>query len=184
MQNGEQRNESAEDSTEEASNAESDIERQLREAQEQARTYLTNWQRTQADFENYKKRAQLERREAMDIANSSLLTRLLSALDDMERTFSRPTSEMRKVAWVEGARLSFQKFKTALATEGVEQIDATGKPFDPHFHQAVMRRPGEEGMVLEEVQKGYVMNGRVLRPSMVVVGQEEVASEINDGSVQ
>lgn len=161
-----------------------DAEERIREAQEQARTYLANWQRAQADLENYKKRAQMERRDAMDVANSSLLSRLLGALDDMERAFSRPTSEMRKVAWAEGARLSFQKLKTALAAEGVEQIEAAGKPFDPRFHQAVMRRPGADGMVLEDVQKGYMMHGRVLRPSMVVVGQQEEATTDNEGSVQ
>lgn len=142
-------------------------------AEEQARTYLANWQRTQADFENYKKRAQQERRESMDIANSALLTRILSALDDLERAFSRPVPEMRKASWAEGAHLSFQKLKTVLESEGVQQIEAVGQSFDPRYHQAIMQRPGQEGMVLEEVQKGYIMNGRVLRPSMVVVGSQE-----------
>ena len=152
----------------------------LRAAEEQARTYLANWQRAQADLENYRKRAQQERREATDYANSALILKLISAFDDLERAFSRPTTEMRKTAWADGAQLSFQKLKGALESEGVQEIEAVGQPFDPHFHQAVMRRPGQEDIVLEEVQKGYVMNGRVLRPSMVVVGTQE----INEGSEQ
>jgi len=161
-----------------------DTERLIREAQEQARTYLANWQRAQADLENYKRRAQIERRDAMDIANSSLLARLLGAMDDMERTFSRPASEMRKAAWAEGARLSFQKLKAALAAEGVEQIEATGKPFDPRFHEAVMRRAGPDGIVLEDIQKGYMMHGRVLRPAMVVVGEQEEPTSEETESVE
>jgi molecular chaperone GrpE len=87
---------------------------------------------------------------------------------------------MRKAAWADGAKLSFQKLKGALESEGVQEIEALGQPFDPRFHQAVMRRPGQEDIVLEEVQKGYIMNGRVLRPTMVVVG----AQEVNEGSEQ
>lgn len=145
----------------------------LSDAEAQARTYKANWQRAQADLENYRKRAQQERREAMDLANSTLLSKLMSAMDDLERTFGRPAAEMRKPSWAEGARLSFQKLKSALESEGLQQIEAVGQPFDPRFHQAIMRRPGRDGIVLEEVQKGYIMNGRVLRPSMVVVGTQQ-----------
>ncbi len=153
---------------------------QLLAAEEQAHNYLVNWQRTQADFENYKKRAQQERRESMDLANSTLVAKLLSALDDLERAFSRPAAEMKTASWATGARLSFQKLKNALDSEGLQQIDAVGQAFDPRFHQAVMQRPGDEGIVLEEIQKGYTMNGRVLRPSMVVVGSHE--EEVNEDS--
>jgi len=180
MQDEQQYETSSENDVEDSSARVAETDDRLRAAEEQARAYLANWQRTQADLENYKKRAQQERREAMDFANSSLLAKLMSALDDLERAFSRPAAEMRKAAWADGARLSFQKLKSALESEGVHQIEAVGQPFDPHFHQAIMRRPGEEGIVLEEVQKGYIMNGRVLRPSMVVVG----AQEENAGSEQ
>jgi molecular chaperone GrpE len=159
-----------------------ELRERLRKAEEQSQNYLTNWQRTQADLENFRKRAAQERREAMDLANSTLLAKLMSALDDLERAFSRPPAEMRRAAWADGARLSFQKLKSALESEGVQQIDAVGQPFDPRFHQAIMRRPGQEGMVLEEAQKGYIMNGRVLRPSMVVVGTQEdmvTSEEVN-----
>ena len=163
---------SAENHSEADTDSMVEVKEQLRTADERAQTYLANWQRAQADLENYKKRAQQERREAMDIANSTLMAKLMGALDDIERAFARPAAEMRKPAWAEGAKLSFQKLKSALESEGVQQIEAMGEPFDPRFHQAVMRRPGQEGIVIEEVQKGYIMNGRVLRPSMVVVGAQ------------
>ncbi len=181
MQHEQDFNEYVEEGSGETTTTASQLEERLRVAEEQARTYLANWQRTQADLENYRKRAQQERREASDVANSVLMSKLLSALDDLERTFARPAAEMRKAAWADGARLSFLKLKTALEGEGVQQIEAVGQPFDPRFHQAVMRRPGAEGVVLEEMQKGYIMNGRVLRPSMVVVGTEE---SINEGFEQ
>ncbi len=153
---------------------------QLDAAEERARTYLANWQRTQADLENYKRRAQHERREAMDLANSVLVAKLMSALDDLDRAFSRPVSERRKAAWAEGAKMSYEKLKTTLASEGLTQIEAVGQPFDPRYHEAIMRRPGDDGIVLEEAQKGYMLNDRVLRPSMVVVGSQEASDYAPD----
>ena len=144
---------------------------QLKEEQEKSRGYLASWQRTQADLENLRRRVQQERAESQNLANSTLVSKLLSAVDDLERAFSRPSSEMRKAAWVEGARMSFGKLKGALESEGLKPIEAAGEPFDPRFHEAVMKKPGADGMVLEEVQKGYVLNGRLLRPSLVVVGE-------------
>jgi molecular chaperone GrpE len=173
IQDEPQRDDFAEDSSQDLSAQLAQADERARTAEELAKTYLANWQRAQADLENFKRRAHQERREALDIANSTLMARLMSALDDLERTFSRPSSEMRKAAWADGARLSFQKLTSALESEGVQHIEAVGQPFDPRYHQAIMRRPGQDGIVLEETQKGYMMNGRVLRPSMVVVGTQE-----------
>ncbi len=154
------------------------LSRELRDEREKAQSYLANWQRTQADLENYRRRVQQERNEALELASGALLRKLLGALDDLERAFARPPSEMRKKEWVEGARLGFNKLKATLEGEGLSPIDALGKPFDPRYHEAIMRRSGDDGMVVEEVQKGYSLNGRVLRPSMVVVGTgEDGASE-------
>jgi len=144
---------------------------QLKAEKERSRGYLASWQRTQADLENYRKRVQQERGESVGLANSSLVTKVLSAMDDLEMAFARPAGEMRKAAWVEGARMSFAKLKSALESEGLKPIEATGEPFDPRIHEAVMKKPGPDGVVLEEVQKGYTFNGRLLRPSLVVVGE-------------
>ena len=148
---------------------------ELRDEREKALSYLANWQRTQADLENYRRRVQQERNEALELASGALFIRLLGAVDDLERAFTRPPSEMRKKGWVEGAQLSFEKLKAVLESEGLRPIDALGKPFDPRYHEAVMRRSGGDGLVVEEVRKGYTLNGRVLRPSMVVVGVAENA---------
>jgi molecular chaperone GrpE len=145
---------------------------ELRAEKEKSKGYLASWQRTQADLENFRRRVQQERGESLDLANSTLVSKLLSAMDDLELAFSRPSGEMRKTAWVEGARISFSKLKGALESEGLRPIEAVGQEFDPRLHEAVMKRPGTDGMVLEEVQKGYVLNGRLLRPSLVVVGEQ------------
>ncbi len=150
-----------------------ELRRQLKAQEEIAQSYLANWQRTQADLENIRKRAQQERAEAINLANSALLRKILGAIDDLERAFSHPTSEMCDPAWVEGARMSFQSLKSALESEGLEPIASVGKEFDPRYHEAVLRRSGEEVVVLEEMQKGYTLNGRVLRPSRVIVGTSE-----------
>jgi len=149
------------------------LSRELRDEREKAQSYLANWQRTQADLENYRRRAQQERNEALELASGTLLGKLLGALDDLDRAFGRPASEMRRKEWVEGTRLGFEKLKTTLQSEGLNPIDALGKPFDPRYHDAIMRRSGDDGIVVEEVRKGYTLNGRVLRPSMVVVGTAE-----------
>lgn len=151
---------------------------QLKAQEEKAQSYLANWQRTQADLENMRKRVQQERAESMNLANSALLRKILGAVDDLERAFSRPTSEMCDPAWAQGARMSFQSLKSALESEGLEPIESVGREFDPRYHEAMLRRSGEEGVVLEEIQKGYTLNGRVLRPSRVIVGtSEEIDAE-------
>jgi len=152
---------------------------QLKAEQERSRGYLASWQRTQADLENYRKRVQQERGESLDLANSTLVSKLLGAMDNLELAFSRPASEMRKAAWVEGARMSFAKLKSALESEGLTPIEAVGQEFDPRLHEAVMKMPGPDGKVLEEVQKGYTLNGRLLRPSLVVVG-EAIETTVDD----
>ncbi len=154
------------------------LREQLRLAEEKARQHLAGWQRTQADFENYRKRVQQERKDALELAQSSLVARLLSAVDDLERAFRRPAEEMGTAEWVEGVRLSVSKLTSALDSEGLSVIDAVGRPFDPRYHDAIMRQPGDEGVVLAVLRNGYTLNGRVLRPAAVVVGESESSESV------
>ncbi|MBN1855524.1 MAG: nucleotide exchange factor GrpE [Dehalococcoidia bacterium] len=162
---------------EEVSDTES-LKNEIAELREKAQSYLANWQRTQADLDNFRRRVEQERQQSRMLADTSLVRKVLAPLDDLERAFSRPASEMRKASWVEGARVGFDKLKAALASEGLEPIEALGQEFNPRLHEAVMKRVGEEGVVVEEVQKGYTLHSRLLRPSMVVVGVAEEAEEI------
>jgi molecular chaperone GrpE len=143
----------------------------LAEEQEKAEKYLTNWQRCQADFDNYKKRSEQEKGEVIEFANSALISKLLPIMDDLERAFASVPAELEESNWTEGIKLIYNKFKATLEAQGLTEIKATGEPFDPRLHEAVMQQEGEEGMVVEETQKGYKFRGKVIRPSLVIVGK-------------
>ena len=150
-------------------NAES-LEQALAEEKEKAAANLAGWQRAQADFINYKKRSEREKADLGRYANSELMLKFLPALDDLERALAVIPPRQAKLSWVEGVRLIERKLKTTLEGEGLCQIKALGEPFDPHFHEAVMQGEGKEGVVVKEIQKGYRLHDRVIRPSKVVVG--------------
>lgn len=143
------------------------------EEKKRSAEYLTNWQRTQADFLNYKKRSEQDKEEISKFANSILILGLLPVLDDLERAFTSIPAKLAKHSWVDGIRLIERKFRAGLETQGLLQIKALGEPFNPKVHEAAMHTAGKEGMVIEELQKGYKLRDRVVRPSVVVVGNGE-----------
>ena len=147
------------------------LKQALAEAQEKAETNLAGWQRAQADFTNYKRRVEREMRESSQFANSALMLKLLPVLDDFERALDAIPEEEAQMNWAEGIQAIERKLRATLEAQGLAQVKALGKPFDPHVHEAVMQAPGEEGMVVEEVQKGYQLHDRVIRPAKVVVGR-------------
>ena len=146
------------------------LQQVIAEEKEKAERYLANWQRSQADFDNYKKRSEQEKREFFEFANSALISNLLTVLDDLERAFASVPAELDESNWTEGIKLIYNKFKTTLETQGLTEIEARGEPFDPRLHEAVMQQEGKEGMVIEEIQKGYKFKEKVIRPSLVTVG--------------
>lgn len=136
-----------------------------------AESYLASWQRAQADFINYKRRMEQERGENAKFAAALLIKNLLPILDDMERALAYTPSHPDELSWVEGVRLIYSKFKGILEAQGLSPIKALGEAFDPTVHEAMAQAEGEEGVVIEEVQKGYKLHDRVLRPSLVIVGR-------------
>ncbi len=139
---------------------------------ERAEQYLANWQRAQADFANYKKRAEQDKIDFAKYANSNLMCSLLPIIDDLERALET-IPESCDPEWAKGLELIYRKFVSELESQGLCKIDAEGEEFDPNIHQAVLHEPGEEGKVIEEMQKGYKLKDRLLRPSMVKVGKGE-----------
>lgn len=135
-----------------------------------AEDYLANWQRSQADFSNYKRRMEQERSDLMRYSGASVLGSLLSVVDDMERALANIPPQMLTMTWVEGIAIIYKKLIGALETHGVTEIETTGKDFDPHLHQAISQVAGPEGVIVTELQKGYQMYDRILRPSLVQVG--------------
>jgi molecular chaperone GrpE len=151
----------------------------LAEEKKKAEEYLANWQRAQADFINYRRRSEQERQEFNSFANASLIRGLLPVLDDLERALNAIPEEFANDDWVEGVRMVERKFKTSLEGQGVKPIKALGETFDPNFHEALKHDKGKEGIVIEELQKGYMLHDKLLRPSRVSVGngEEEIKEE-------
>ncbi|MFC2011254.1 nucleotide exchange factor GrpE [Chloroflexota bacterium] len=149
----------------------------LAEEKEKEENYLANWQRAQADFENYKRRVQQEKAEISQVANSVLMLNLLPILDDLERALNSIPPELVESSWLEGIKLIERKMKSSLEVQGLTPIEAVGEPFDPYLHEAVRQDKGKEEIVIEEVQKGYKFHDKVIRPSRVVVGNGEDEEE-------
>jgi len=147
------------------------LQRALAEEKERAEKYLASWQRCQADFINYKQRAEQEKGEVIEFANSALICNLLPIMDDLERAFASVPAELEESNWTEGIRLIYNKLKTSLEAQGLTEIPTRGEPFDPHLHEAIMQQDGKEGIIIEELQKGYKFKEKVIRPSIVTVGR-------------
>ena len=149
------------------------LKKMLGEMQAKAEASLAGWQRAQADFINYKRRSEQEKKEMSQFSNSLLMLSLLPILDDFERAFVSIPPRMEKLSWLDGIKLIERKLWASLEAQGLSPIKALGEPFDPNLHEAVRQDKGKEGIVIEEVQKGYKLNERVIRPTMVVVGNGE-----------
>ncbi len=149
----------------------------LTEEKERAEQYLANWQRAEADFANHKRRVEQQMAELGKFANRQLLAEILPAIDDLERAFDAIAPQLAENSWVEGFRLIERKLRTTLEAQGLREMETLGKAFDPNFHQAAGHGPGEEGIVVKEFQKGYMLDDRVIRPAMVIVGDGQTAGE-------
>ncbi|HEX2884420.1 MAG TPA: nucleotide exchange factor GrpE [Candidatus Limnocylindria bacterium] len=147
------------------------LERELSAATAQAEEHLSKWQRSAADFANFKRRTEEERTAVNQFSTALLLTKLLNVLDDFDRALESVPPEAHD-AWIEGVKLVERKLRSVLESEGVTPIEAVGQPFDPNVHEAVVHEPTAEhpdNQVIGEVQRGYLLHDRVLRPSLVRV---------------
>jgi molecular chaperone GrpE len=151
----------------------------------QAADYLEGWQRARAEFANYKKRVEVEREQLRRTGTEALLLKLLPVVDDFERAFQALPEESTEPVWVDGFRMILRKLQAILESEDVTPIEAAGQPFDPLWHEAVLQEETEEhpdGYVTEEMQRGYRLGDRVLRPSMVKVASNTNASATESDS--
>ena len=132
--------------------------------------------RTTADFDNFKKRAARERQDAARFANEGLIQKLIPVLDNFEMALSavQANAEGSGQSLQAGVAMIQSQLKSALADAGVEEVDATGQPFDPNLHEAVSQQESAdvaEGYVLQQLRKGYKLRERLLRPATVVVAK-------------
>ncbi|HEY5915223.1 MAG TPA: nucleotide exchange factor GrpE [Verrucomicrobiae bacterium] len=156
---------------------------QLEELKQRAAKADENWDRllrTTADFDNYKKRAAREKQEAVKYANEGLLEKLIPVLDtfDMALAATQDGKPEAAQSLQTGITMVHQQLKAALAGAGLEEVDAAGKPFDPNLHEAVSQKETAEvpdGTVVQQLRKGYRLNGRLLRPASAIVSKHPAA---------
>jgi molecular chaperone GrpE len=130
--------------------------------------------RLQADYENSRRRAKLDLAATEKYKSQSLITGLLPAIDNFERALQIEVDNEQTKSVLQGVEMVYRSLLDALKAEGAEQIEAVGKEFDPNLHQAIMQVEDanfDSNIVVEELQKGYILKDRVIRPSMVKVNQ-------------
>ena len=137
-----------------------------------------------ADFENYRKRVQKEKEDIVCFANEKLIHELLPILDNLQRALSMDLDQAGADSILEGVRMVSSQLHSVLSSCGLEPVEAVGGPFDPKYHEAVGVLPSvehEEGTVVSELQKGYRLRGKVLRPSMVHVAGQPSGNKDDEG---
>ena len=157
---------------------------QIEALQTQAAKAEENWNnyvRTVADLDNYKKRAARERQDAIKYANESLIQWLVPVLDNFEMALTAaqksPPDSVQSLQT--GVAMIQQQLKAALAEAGLEEVDATGKVFDPKFHEAISQQEtadAPEGQVIQQLRKGYKLRDRLLRPATVIIAKKPAAN--------
>lgn len=156
------------------------LQTEFSELQEQFETVSGQFKRALADYHNLEKRVAEGRSEMAAWASTNLIHKLLPSLDYLEMATSGVGDEEKKSGWFKGVEMAVRQLRDTLKNEGLEEIkidpgseSGTGSEFDPSLHEAVDTRVGDDGKVLEITRKGYVLNGKVLRPAQVIVGRKE-----------
>ena len=147
------------------------LQSQLAESESKASEYKDGWARSQAEFQNYKKRIERDNELTYSSMKADIIKKVLPALDDLERALQNRTADD---AWANGIELIARKLQNMLESEGLKRIEAKGAAFDPNFHEAITHEPNddvESEHVIDVVQNGYMLGERVIRPALVRVAQ-------------
>jgi molecular chaperone GrpE len=154
--------------------------KKLTDTHEEAEKNYDLYMRTYAEMENIKKRGIKEREELAKYANESIIKEILPVIDNLDKAISHAQNDENSSALVEGLELTRDGLVKALEKAGLKEVEALGKPFDPNFHESVSQQIDDTvapGHVIMELQKGYLLNGRLLRPSMVVISQGKTTKQ-------
>jgi molecular chaperone GrpE len=147
---------------------------ELEEWQSKAGEYLDGWQRSRAEFANYKKRVERDQAQVYQNATGSVIKRYLEIMDDLELALKNRPQDEEGAAWSDGVELVYRKFSSILDAEGVTPIEADGQYFDPNLHEAITNEDNsdyESGQIIEVLKQGYLIGDRVLRPATVRVAR-------------
>lgn len=152
-----------------------ELQQRMQQIEQESASYKDQYLRTAAEMKNYKRRVEQDRVDLIRNAGVSVLMKMLPILDDFDLAIEHVPDEIANSPWFNGIKLVQSKLQTVIEGEGVRPIQALGQRFDPNFHEAVMHEaagPEQAGKVTAELRRGYVLNDRVLRPTMVKVGEE------------
>jgi molecular chaperone GrpE len=158
----------------EDNNQEKEVDRQLEECCKIRDEYLAGWQRAKADFLNYQKDERERIKDVLDFAKMAWVFDLLSIYDNLERAVKFVPKDQEITDWALGVIQIKNQFQGFLKEQGIEEIDSLGKRFDPLYHEAVIQEEKEGPQpetIIEVLEKGYLLNGKVLRPSKVKVSK-------------
>jgi molecular chaperone GrpE len=147
------------------------LKKKLEEAEAKTSEYKDSWLRSQAEFQNYRRRLERDHEMMYLSMKGDILKKVLPVLDDLERALQNRAAED---AWASGIELIARKFQSILESEGLKKIDAINKEFDPNFHEAISHEPAngaQSGQVIGVVQNGYMLGERLIRPALVRVAQ-------------
>ena len=147
------------------------LKRKLEEAASKTSEYKDSWLRSQAEFQNFRRRVERDNELTYITLKGDVVKKILPVLDDLERALQNRSAED---AWANGIELVVRKFQNILESEGIKTIEAVGKEFDPKFHEAISHEPADgvqSGHVISVVQNGYMFGERVVRPALVRVAQ-------------
>ncbi len=133
---------------------------------------LNNWKRTAADFENYKKRKEAERKELVEFSKEITVVKLIPSLESLEQVLAYAPDDEKYKEWLQGLRATIQQLEKTMEELGVIKIKAVGQPFDHNLHEAVEEVVGAEGRIIKELQPGFTLNGKVIIPAKVIVGKK------------
>lgn len=151
------------------------LQEALKAKEEEYKNLFQQFQRLQADFDNFRKRTIKEKDELRERAAQNLIEETLPVLDNFQRAIDSGKQQGEAEKFIEGVEMIYTQFFNILKDNGLEMIDCVGKEFNPEVHQAVSQmevQDEEDNIVLEEVQKGYLLKGKLLRPSMVIVSKK------------
>ena len=147
------------------------LSKKLAEAESKTSEYKDSWLRSQAEFQNYRKRIERDSELTYVSLKGDIVKKILPVLDDLERALQNRSADD---PWANGIELVARKFQNILESEGIKRIEAVGTEFDPNFHEAISHEPADgvqSGYVIGVVQNGYMIGERVIRPALVRVAQ-------------
>ncbi|MDP3024935.1 MAG: nucleotide exchange factor GrpE [candidate division Zixibacteria bacterium] len=150
------------------------LKEQLEKTEKEYKELEDRLLRVAAEFDNYKKRTVREFQSIIKNANEELISQLVETLDNFQRALDSAKSSNDYDSFHKGVELIYQHFKDILVKEGLKEIKAIGEPFDPHLHEAVMQQESDkfpEGIVMDEISKGYLLNDKVIKHSKVIVSK-------------